>query len=107
MPCTWLTASFACSESMTNLPGTMVFGLFFRTVLIPQIQNFAGNFLPSVLSSYLAIRFAIGFSFQATVPALRWRLSARVTCCCITIHASAESLNRGGKTSLKIFLGFE
>jgi hypothetical protein len=30
-----------------------------------------------------------------------------VTCCCITIHASVESLNQGDKAPLKISFGFE
>jgi hypothetical protein len=82
----------------------MVFGLFFRKALILQIQNFAGNFLPSVLLSYWVIRFAIGFSFQATAPALRRKPSTHVTWCCITIHASAESLHHGDEADFSLLI---
>jgi hypothetical protein len=63
----------------------------------PGNPEFLRNSHPSVPSGCLAIRFAIGFSFQATVPPLRRKLSMHVICCCVTIHASAESLNQGGK----------
>jgi hypothetical protein len=84
---------------MRNLRRTTVSGLFSLTAPIPPIQACAGNSHPSVLSSCWGTRFTIGFSFQATVPALRQRLSTRATCCCDTIHASAESLNQDGEAA--------
>lgn len=72
-------------------------GLFFRKVLIPQTQISAVNSLRSVLSICWVRKFAIGFSFQLTVLALRLRPSMHVICCPIRIHASAEFPNQGGR----------
>ena len=73
----------------------MVFGLFFRTAPTPQAQTSARSSLRSALSIYWVVRFAIGFSFQVTVLASRWKPSMHAICCCIAIHALAEFLNQG------------